>query len=457
MRIEKIVVLDDESNVRVMLTDLLREMGYSVLGVSNILQARAALEQDPYDLLLCDMRLGDEDGLVFIKEVRENWPSTCVMLITGFGTLDSAVKALRLGVFDYLLKPIDPSHLAVAIQRLEDVRRLQAENTYLRHQAAFATLDGLEWGQSPGMTHIRELIGKIAPTDATVLVQGESGTGKEIVARALHVGSSRENKPFIKVNCAAIPANLLESEFFGHEKGAFTGAVQRRQGRFELAHEGTILLDEISEIPSDLQVKLLRALQEREFERVGGTRTLEVNVRVIATTNRHLRQEVEQGRFREDLYYRLNVVPIELPPLRERGDDITRLANYFIAHFARKHGKPTGKLTPEMILRLKAYSWPGNVRELQNLIERAVILAPADGYLRMEDMPAVSAASNGEKKQDDFGDIVTLEDMERSLVQRALKRCEGNRTQAAKLLGISIRTLRNKISSYCGGQEDDLN
>jgi DNA-binding NtrC family response regulator len=372
-----------------------------------------------------------------------------LMVMTGFGTLDSAVEALRLGVFDYLVKPIDGARLSVALERLEEVRKLEAENTYLRQEVTARSTagGGIEWGSCAAMLRVKELIDKICVTDATVLIQGESGTGKEVVAKALHDGSLRSDKPFIRVNCAAIAASLLESEFFGHEKGAFTGAVQRREGRFELAHTGTLLLDEISEIPPDLQVKLLRVLQEREFERVGGNKTISADIRVIATTNRHLMQEVREGRFREDLFYRLNVVPIELPPLRDRGDDLIRMAEYFVKQFARKHGKKIKAPGREVLMRMKAYGWPGNVRELQNVVERAVILSSEAGELRPEDFTPLGVNMQSIRPESEEG-IQTIAQMEQKMILKALQRCANNRTHAAELLDISLRTLRNKINEY---------
>jgi two-component system response regulator AtoC len=364
VKLHRILVLDDESLVRTVTSEFLREKGYSVLAVSSSRQARSALENESFDLVLSDIRLEEEDGLDFFSEVRERYPDLPLMLMTGFGSLESALQAIRLGVFEYLLKPIDPDYLTEAVERLEERLTLQAENQYLRGQGDEDRSGEIFWGKSAPMQQVLRSIDKISKTDATVLIRGESGTGKEVVARALHAKGRRADQPFIRVNCAAIPENLLESEFFGHEKGAFTGASQRRQGRFELADRGTLLLDEISEIPPDLQVKLLRVLQEREFERVGGNQTLQVDTNIIASTNRNLEEDVREGRFREDLYYRLNVVPVTLPPLRERGEDIVEMARFFCEQLTRKHGKPNRPFSPEVLDRLRAYDWPGNVREL---------------------------------------------------------------------------------------------
>lgn len=445
MKLEKILVLDDEDGVRAVMTDLLREMGYSPLAVGTIHQARGLLKQESYDLILSDVRLSDGNGLDFLQEVRQIQPQARLVVMTGFGSLDSAVEAIRLGVFDYLVKPVNISRLKVTLERLEQFQQLQSENTYLRREVRERATEDIEWGRSPAMGRVRELIERLGSTDATVMIEGESGTGKEVVARELHARSVRSTRPFIRVNCAAIPATLLESEFFGHEKGAFTGAVQRREGRFEVAHGGTLLLDEISEIPPDLQVKLLRVLQEREFERVGGNTTIAVDVRVLATTNRNLKAEVKAGRFREDLYYRLNVVPIEIPPLRERGDDVVRLAEHFLQSFTRKHGKSRMTLNAAIKKSLLSYSWPGNVRELQNAMERAVILASPEKGLTLDDFafPHVEAeepalAVGGKK----------LADLEFEAIRAGLRQFRGNRTHTAEALGISLRTLRNKLVLY---------
>lgn len=445
MKLEKILVLDDEDGVRAVMTDLLREMGYSPLAVGTIHQARGMLKQESYDLILSDVRLSDGNGLDFLQEVRQIQPQACLVVMTGFGSLDSAVEAIRLGVFDYLVKPVNISRLKVTLERLEQFQQLQSENTYLRREVRERATEDIEWGRSPAMGRVRELIERLGTTDATVMIEGESGTGKEVVARELHARSVRSARPFIRVNCAAIPATLLESEFFGHEKGAFTGAVQRREGRFEVAHGGTLLLDEISEIPPDLQVKLLRVLQEREFERVGGNTTIAVDVRVLATTNRNLKAEVKAGRFREDLYYRLNVVPIEIPPLRERGDDVVRLAEHFLQSFTRKHGKSRMTLNAAIKKRLLSYSWPGNVRELQNAMERAVILASPEKGLTLDDFAfphaeaeAPDVAVGGKK----------LADLEFEAIRAGLRQFRGNRTHTAEALGISLRTLRNKLVLY---------
>ena len=447
MKLQRILVLDDESSVRSVTADILRELDYSALAVSSTRQAQQILAKEEFDLVLTDIRLDGESGMDFLKDVRQTHPDLPLMIMTGFGTLDSAVEAIRLGVFEYLIKPIDPDFLHITLQRLESRLTLKEENTYLRQGADIPeAAEDFYWGESDAMQAVLKTIKKIGKTDATVLIRGESGTGKEVVARALYQKGRRHDQPFIRVNCAAIPETLLESEFFGHEKGAFTGANQRRKGRFELADEGTLLLDEISEIPPDLQVKLLRVLQEREFERVGGNQTIQVDVNIIATTNRQLEDDVKSGRFREDLYYRLNVVPVHLPPLRERGNDVVKLADFFAQRFARKHGKLPAPFSPDGKLQLKAYTWPGNVRELQNAIERAVILSDDGEELRPVPHAPISAESAGSETSEH--EIKTIAELEHQAIVQALKRNDGNRTHAAKMLGISLRTLRNKLARY---------
>jgi len=363
--------------------------------------------------------------------------------------MDTAVEAIRLGLFDYMIKPILPAQLDLVLQRLESLRQLESENLYLRQQQQTdvgRSSGGVVWGRSGLMQDILEMVKKVAQTQATVLIHGESGTGKEVVAHAIVENSTRANKPFVKVNCAAVPETLLESEFFGHEKGAFTGAVSRREGRFETANGGTLLLDEIAEIPMSLQVKLLRVLQEREFERVGGNKTVRVDVRLIASTNRDLQEAVRQGQFREDLFYRLNVIPIALPPLRLRGTDLDDLIEYFVAHFARKHGKNVQGVTPRGIERLRAYRWPGNVRELQNTLERAVIMASADGQVDIPEFALPGKTAFGTMNVADA--LPTVDEMERKLIGHMLLQTNNNKTRAAEKLAISLRTLRNKLRAY---------
>ena len=448
MRADRILIVDDDDALRRMLVDYLSTQGYTALGVRSVQQGEEAMRNDTFDLVIADLRLEDGNGLDLLKQLKQIAPRTYGILMTGYATMDTAVEAIRIGLFDYMIKPILPAQLDLVLQRLESIKQLQSENSYLRQQVQTdGEGSGVVWGKSGLMQDILEMVKKVAQTHATVLIQGESGTGKEVVAHAIVQNSLRANMPFIKVNCAAVPETLLESEFFGHEKGAFTGAVQRREGRFETANGGTLLLDEIAEIPLSLQVKLLRVLQEREFERVGGNKTIRVDVRLIASTNRDLQEEVRQGRFREDLFYRLNVVPINLPPLRLRGDDLQGLVEFYVNHFARKHGKIIQGVTPLAMERMRGYRWPGNVRELQNTLERAVIMAAQDGPVEVPELgqEEKTAKFTGLNVADA---LPTVDEMERRLIGSMLLQTNQNKTRAAEKLGISLRTLRNKLREY---------
>jgi DNA-binding NtrC family response regulator len=447
MRVDRILIVDDDDALRRMLVDYLTSEGYTALGMRSAQQAAEVLRTDTFDLVIADLRLEDGSGLDLLRQLKQLAPRSYGVLMTGYATMETALEAIRIGLFDYMIKPILPAQLDLLLQRMESLRQLQSENSYLRQQQQTdGEGGGVVWGRSGLMQEILEMVKKVAQTHATVLIQGESGTGKEVVAHAIVRHSARAQMPFIKVNCAAVPETLLESEFFGHEKGAFTGAVQRREGRFETANGGTLLLDEIAEIPLSLQVKLLRVLQEREFERVGGNKTIRVDVRLIASTNRDLQEAVRQGQFREDLFYRLNVVPINLPPLRLRGDDLQELVDFYVVHFARKHGKVIRGVTPRALERLRAYRWPGNVRELQNTLERAVILASQDGPV---EVPEFSLAEKGGVSGLSVADrLPTVEEIERRLIGCMLLQTGHNKTRAAEKLGISLRTLRNKLRTY---------
>ena len=449
MPIEKIIVLEDDLVVRKSLEQQLRYKRYDVASATTIAEAQELLTRDNFDLMIVDVRLPDGSGTDLLKQLQSRPARPLVVMVSGFGTVDLAVECMSNGAFTFLTKPFSPEQLAVTLKKAEEHTQLVKVSQFLSHGEDEDGYDLL--GQTTEMEQLRQLIRKVARTQATVLIQGESGTGKELVARALYRQSPRTSAPFIKLNCAAVPENLIESEFFGHEKGAFTGALNKREGRFELAHGGTILLDEISEISPQVQAKLLRVLQEREFERVGGNRSIKVDVRVIATTNRNLQESVEKKEFREDLFFRLNVVPIIVPPLRNRMGDVPLLAEQFRHRYARKHGVEVLGISQNCMGALKRHSWPGNVRELQNVIERAVILCSEGGvlepaHLGLTERPSVATgmpASTGQA-----GEFLTMSDMERRHVLAALERSKGNRTQAAKMLEISIRTLRNKLNDY---------
>ena len=436
----RILVVDDERVMTDYLGDMLRDR-FDVAVAATTVEAKARLGAEPFDLALTDFQLERADGgLEVLKACRER--GVPVLVMTAYATLDAAVASLRLGAVDFLPKPFGARELDAALRRLEAGQPARA-----RVVPASAPGNRLVLGSSEAMRRVHALAASVARTKATVLLTGESGTGKELVAAAIHALSHRAGGSFIKVNCAAITDTLLESTLFGHEKGAFTGAIKRTAGKFELANGGTLLLDEISEMKLELQSKLLRVLQEREFELVGGTRTIPVDVRIIATSNRNLREEVRAGRFREDLYFRLNVVPVHLPPLRERREDIPDLIEHFLAQSAAENGLTPPMLDIAVLRELQRQAWPGNVRQLQNAVERAVVLAQGEPlrcehFLFEEDLgaPAKSAAT--------FDQDLTLKEMEKRMIMASLARFRENRTQAARHLGISVRTLRNKLNLY---------
>ena len=461
MSIERILLVEDDNSLRKLLEESLRNKRYSVFPSRCLQEARQLLARETFDMLLTDLRLPDGLSLELLKELQARPQRPLTIVMTGHASVESAVDCMRHGAFEYLVKPFSLDQLDVAIEKAGDYTRLVTVNRFLSREGTEDEPTEL-LGDSAPMQQLRLLIRKVARTEATVLIQGESGTGKELIARAIYTESSRANAPFIRVNCAAVPENLIESEFFGHEKGAFTGALSKREGRFELAHGGTILLDEISEISPNIQAKLLRVLQEREFERIGGTRTIKVDVRIIATTNRNLQEWIDQGKFRQDLFFRLNVVPIHVAPLRERCDDIAYLAGQFVQRFSRKHGVHVRDLSPEAMCLLQDHLWPGNVREMQNVIERAVILCGDSQTIEPQHLGMLSAGATAAVESPrtsplahlslvvDETHFPTISELERHHIMTALARCNNNRTHAAKLLDISVRTLRNKLHEYSG-------
>ncbi|MCI0597065.1 MAG: sigma-54 dependent transcriptional regulator, partial [candidate division Zixibacteria bacterium] len=372
----ELLIVDDEKLVRDFLSETLKQAGHSVHLAENGEAALAEIADREFDLIFTDVKMPQLSGIELLKAVRQSSPFTSVVVITAYGTVADAVEAMKLGAFDYLPKPFTPEHIEVTAKKALEYRRLLLENRRLKKELAGKFENVI--GRTPAMKKMFDLVESVAPSRATVLIVGESGTGKELIARAIHHLSPRKDSAFVRTNCAALPEGLIESELFGHEKGAFTGALRQTRGRFEMADGGTLLLDEISEIPLGLQAKLLRVLQEREFERVGSGYTLKVDVRVVATTNRNLDDEVKKGRFREDLYYRLNVVKVEMPPLRDRRDDIPLLAAHFMQKYAAENGKKIDGLAPKALSLLTDYPWPGNVRELVNFIERAVVVAQSN-------------------------------------------------------------------------------
>jgi len=445
---KSILVVDDDSYVREATEEILKLKGYEVDTAPEAKTALQKLDECEYDLILSDIRMPGMTGMELLEAARAKVPDTHIILMTAYGTIEDAVEAMKKGAYDYIQKgSTDPAEIELVVERALKFQETERENRRLRSELQDRYSFSNMIGRAHNMEEVFDLIDTVADSRATILVTGESGTGKELVARALHYNSSRGSAPFIRLNCAALPKELMESELFGHEKGAFTGAIKQTRGRFEMADGGTLLLDEISEIDPALQAKLLRVLQEREFERVGSAQTIKVDVRIIATTNRDLHKQVESGRFREDLFYRLNVIEINLPPLRERKEDIPALVKHFIDQYNADNNKAVEGITDEGLEVLTQYDWPGNIRELENYIERAVVVSRSL-VLGMVDFPQKLTA--GPTGRDDPGIHLgmTVHEMERRLIMKTLEGCKGNRTEAATLLGISTRTLRNKLHEY---------
>jgi len=407
------------------------------------------VEQEPFDLILLDIRMPGMDGIDALTEIRRISPYVPVLMMTAYASVKTAVDALKAGAFEYLIKPLDIEELKILIEKALEHYHLREENLVLKERLGNRFDFSRMIGKSRKMIELFELLAQVAPTDATVLILGESGTGKELVANALHHNSPRASQPFIKVACAALPETLLESELFGHERGAFTGAIARREGRFWSAHRGSIFLDEVGEMSPTTQTKLLRVLQEREFEPLGSTRTIKVNVRVIAATHKDLEKEVREGRFREDLFYRLNVVPISIPPLRERKEDLPSLTLYFLSLYGEKNKKELKEISPKALDLLIRYDWPGNIRELENCIERAVIVARGEMITPADLPPQIQALSRGKEDQGIlFPSGISLQDAEKALILKTLEDTGGNRSRAAEILGINRRTLQIKLKEY---------
>ena len=442
----RILVVDDEPAQRELVAGFLRKQGFDVAEAAGGGEAVARFKREPFDLVLTDQRMPDLSGLDVLEAVRSASPETAVVIMTAYGTIETAVSAIKAGAADYLTKPLNLDELLHRVHRVRERHHLVRENRELREALTERhRVEGIV-GDSGQMQEVLSLVRRVAPSDATVLIRGESGTGKELIARALHYASPRAAGPLVKVNCAALAESLLEAELFGHEKGAFTGAIASRKGRFELADGGSIFLDEIGDLPPHLQVKLLRVLQEREFERVGSSRPVKVDVRLLAATHRNLEALVREGRFRDDLYYRINVVTIMLPPLRERREDLPPLIDHFLRTFAEKNGKTVRGVTREAREALLRYDYPGNIRELENLMERAVVLT-RDDVIGMEDLPLTLEAPAPESGEG-AGLIAAVEGLERRMIREALAKAEGTQTRAAELLGISERVLRYKLRKY---------
>lgn len=442
-----ILIVDDEKNIRAGLAEALQSPARKIFQAENGFQAEEIIKNNAVDLVISDLKMPSMNGLELLKRVQAFSPNTIFIIMTAYGTVDTAVTAMKEGAYDYLTKPINLDQLELLLARALKNRELEAENVYLKEQ--LEKRFGLEnmIGHSRAMERIFELIRQISPSNATVLITGQSGTGKELVARAIHQQSPRKNKPFIPIHCAALSPSLLESELFGHEKGAFTGAVLQKKGKFEIADGGTLFLDEVNEIPLEMQVKLLRFLEMREFERVGGTKPIQVDVRLLAASNADLNALVQDGRMRADLYFRLNVVRIELPPLIERRDDIPLLVHAFINEFSLLDNKEVTGISPEAVRILQSYDWPGNVRELRNCIESMVVLAKKP-ILDEDDIPAHIRSRPIVASGFVSPPGLDIKTMEKELIRAAIAEASGNKKRASELLGISRRTLYRKMEEY---------
>jgi two-component system response regulator AtoC len=450
---DKILLVEDDLNTLEGLAEILQQEKFTIVKAKNGQEALTELKKNNFDLVLIDYLLPDKDGLEVSELIIKQHPEIKIIMMTAFGSVRNAVNAMKLGIYDYLTKPIDLDELLIVIRRALKEQKLISENIDLKKilQATYrfeniVTVSGK-------MQEVFHKIIKVASTDATVLIRGESGTGKELIARAIHFQSNRKNNTIVEINCASIPETLLESELFGHEKGAFTGAYKSKKGKFEIAHEGTLFLDEIGELPPGVQAKLLRVLQDKTFTRVGGIENIEINVRLVAATNTDLENAMKEGRFREDLYYRLNVIPIYIPPLRERSEDIGPLVDHFIKKYVAKNNREIQGITDEARNVLYQYAWPGNVRELENAIENAVVMAESD-MVDVKDLPGYLQSGYQEKKQfilkpfnsnPNLNLKEQLDSYECTIIRQALEECGGNKTKAAKKLGFTLRTLRNKI------------
>ena len=448
-----ILITDDEANIVSGLKYAFEDEGFSVLTAGNGLEAWHEINTNSVDLVITDLRMPEMDGYELIKKISASYPTLPVIVLTGHGTIETAVETMRDGAIDFFTKPVDLDKLILVVKKSiknsqlqEQNKKLTEEINKLRSQQRYSKIIG----KSGKLSEMMQIINQVASTKASVLITGESGTGKELVANAIVSLSDRKDKPFIKVHCASLSESLLESELFGHEKGAFTGATAQKRGRFELADGGTIFLDEIGEINPSTQVKILRVLQEREFERVGGEKTIKVDVRVIAATNRNLLEEVKKGAFREDLYYRLNVVHIEVPPLRERKEDIELLALNFLDQFNKEDGRKIEGISSQARKALLSYDWPGNIRELKNSIESSVVLARGN-IIQLEDLPAQITSQVAENKSSITIDLpVTMEEAERKIILSTIEYCAGNKSRASELLEIGRKTLHRKLNEYMG-------
>jgi two-component system response regulator PilR (NtrC family) len=456
-----ILVVDDEQSMREFLEILLRKQGHEVSTEADAVSAIARAASAPVDLVITDLRLGRGSGLDILRSVKETSPGTEVVMVTAFATTENAIQAMKLGAYDYVLKPFKVEELRLVVKKALEHRALVAENRVLRHRVGERGGGETILGSSPAIEAVRQLVEKVAPTRTTVLLTGESGTGKEVVARAIHAKGNRRDEPFVAINCGAIPEGLIESELFGHEKGSFTGAAEAKPGLFEVAGSGTLFLDEVGELPPAVQVKLLRALQERKIRRVGGSADIAWSARIVAATNRDLEDEVKAGRFREDLYYRLNVIHVRMPALRDRREDIPAFLDLLLRRFAEEQGRPVPVLHEETRRLLLAYHYPGNVRELANVVERGVTLAEGDSILpsvlpaavRGQPEPLAAGAAVGDLPTDGLDLQGHLDAVERRILEKALQRTGGVKTEAARLLRVTFRSLRYRLAKYGIGGE----
>lgn len=447
-----LLIVDDERNIREGLARYLKGKGYEIYLAENADQAEDILAKDMPDIVLTDLRLGGtKDGFYVLEKAKKLNPAVSVLIFTAYGTVENAVQAMKKGAYDYLVKPINPEELETVLQRVVETRRLQNENLELKQQLQIVQGSNQIVYRSAAMQQLVRMVKQVAPSNASVLIEGESGTGKEVVAHMLHDLSPRAKQPFVPVHCASLTETLLASELFGHEKGAFTGANEKKVGRFEKASGGTLFLDEIAEIKEEYQVKLLRVLQENEIERVGGSKPIKVDTRLICATNKNLQEQVGLGRFREDLYYRINVIRLYIPPLRERVEDIESLAVLFLEHFSRINNKKITGLHRDTLEALQKYSWPGNVRELKNVLERMIVLAAKD-VLTVDDLPLdlLNPRLPGKKDKVNSASLsaTKISDMEKQMIHNKLEELRGNKSKAAQELGISRRTLYRKLEEY---------
>ena len=451
MTTNRILLIDDEENFRHMLSVILKKRGYDVETARNGIDGLKKVDTGSYDTVLCDIRMPEMDGLEFLKEAQKAGCESTIIMMSAYGTLDTAIEAMKLGAYDYISKPFKPDEIILTLKKAEERERLRRENLFLKKEVQKEYSFENIISKNERMRQLFDTIRKVAKYKSTILIEGDSGTGKELVAKAIHFNSDRSNNPFIPINCGAIPENLLESELFGHTKGSFTNAVRTKKGLFEEADGGTIFLDEIGELPFQLQVKLLRVLQDGEIRRIGESRAIKIDVRIIAASIKDLDKEVREGKFRDDLFYRLNVLPMKIPPLRDRKEDVPLLVDHFINKYSRELGKPIEGIIPEALNSLLNYSWNGNVRELENVIERAIVLTESN-HIQAENLPVEIQNPKEESRFSLLNDELSIKKASRyleiDLIKKALIKTKGNHTHAAKLLEISHRALLYKIKEY---------